>query len=161
MPMGKWRCGQCGAILPPRLSSCSECGTVRQADPASTPVRFCRFDGGELDALGFCVKGNGFPWPMKCPFVCPHCRGPLAWNGGCDRCRGSDTPEDRDTWTFVGDLYEPIGNPASAFYGHHVRRYKGPTPAPTRAEVDASLRELRVRLAQIESQRTGETVPNR
>jgi hypothetical protein len=160
MPTGSWRC-HCGAILPPRLSSCSECGTVRQAAAPTSPVRRCRFDGGELDALGFCLKGSGFPWPMPCPFVCPHCRGPLSWNGACDRCRGSDTPEDRDTWTFTGDYYEPVGDPTDPSYGHHVRRYKGPTPAPTRAEVAGYLRELRERLAKIAAKQAGEAAPDR
>ena len=109
---GNWRC-QCGAVLSARSSACSECGTVKPV-ATTTPARRCPFDGGEFDALGFCARGNGFPWPLQCPFVCPHCRGPLAWNGGCDRCRGSDTPEERDTWTFTGDYYEPVGDRPTA-----------------------------------------------
>ena len=153
---GSWRC-QCGAVLLPRSSVCSECGTVKPV-ATTTPARRCPFDGGELDALGFCARGNGFPWPLKCPFVCPHCRGPLAWNGGCDRCRGSDTPEERDTWTFTGDYYEPVGDPADPSYGHHVRRYKGPSPVPTRAAVDAYLSELRARL---EASQVPDSLPRR
>jgi hypothetical protein len=155
-----WRC-QCGSILPARTASCPECGTVRPAATPGPPVRHCRFDGGELDALGFCARGNGFPWPMKCPFVCPHCRGPLSWNGGCDRCRGSDTPEDRETWTFTGDYYEPVGDQADPSYGHHVRRYKGPTPVPTRAEIAGYFQEFRDRLDAIAAKRAGEAAPDR
>jgi hypothetical protein len=95
------------------------------------------------------------------PLCLPRVSRPLAWNGACDRCRGSDTPEERDTWTFPGDYCEPVGDPTDPSYGHHVRRYKGPTPAPTLTEVDGYLQELRERLAKITAKQASEAAPDR
>ena len=97
-------------------------------------MRACPFDGGELDLLGFCATGDGFPWTVKCPWVCTRCRRPLAWNGGCHDCKGSATPWDRATWRFEGDYYEAVteGPAIRALHPVRPRRDGGPVP-PTRS----------------------------
>ena len=102
-------------------------------------MRACPFDGGELDSLGFCATGDGFPWTVKCPWVCTRCRRPLAWNGGCHKCKGSATPWDRATWRFEGDYYEAVTE--GPRYGHYIRCARGATAAPSADTVAGYLGE--------------------
>lgn len=63
--------------------------------------------------------------------VCPFCRGLLDWDGGCSQCYGSNTPQDRNTWTFPGHRYER--------QGLHWEEIDGPRKACTREEHKAAL----------------------
>ena len=111
-----WACPSCEAKNKPRAVECENCGSERPttATPkGQLPVR-CWFDGGRLDAQGFCSEGQGFPIGIRCPFVCPRCRQCLEWSGACSSCYGSVTPADRATWTCPGARYETHdddGNP--------------------------------------------------
>jgi hypothetical protein len=69
----------------------------------------CPYDGASLDYRGLCELGRGYPGSMRCPFVCPHCRKRLGWDGGCAHCYGTTTGK-RDEWNFPGDCYELRGN---------------------------------------------------
>jgi hypothetical protein len=122
-------------------------GIVRPASSAPAAVRLCPFDGGELDALGFCATGDGFPWTLKCPWVCSRCRRALSWNGGCDGCKGSATPSDRATWRFEGDYYEPVDTGPQ--YGHYLRRSRGPAAAPSVDDVAGYIAALRAVVGRI------------
>lgn len=105
-----------------------------KSDPTPTattrePLMVCPYDGAVLRTDRVCPKGGGYPLGEPCPFVCPICRQPLGWHGGCFRCFGSRNG--RDGWTFPGDkyeLYDDTGQPITD--GHHwVRVLKGPQRA--------------------------------
>jgi hypothetical protein len=78
-----WTC-PCGVLNTRRRRSCSSCGARRERPTNAV------------------VESN----KTACPFVCPLCRGPLDWQGGCARCHGCTTGNKPD-WTFPGDRYEP------------------------------------------------------
>lgn len=100
-----------------------------------------------MAADGFCMAGNGYPLGTACPFVCPICRQPLDWSGGCVSCHGCTTGK-REDWTFPGDGYythevdgKQIGD------GHHwVKGQDGPRPAATLAESQAAVRKIKAML---------------
>ena len=62
---------------------------------------------------------------VRPPYVCPLCRHPLTWEGGCESCHGTSTGR-REEWTFPGDRYELEA-------GHFVK-VAGPRRAMTSAE---------------------------
>jgi len=65
--------------------------------------------------------------------ACPHCRGPLDWDGGCNRCHGCTTGRKED-WTFPGDKYE--------LQKGHWQRVEGPRRACTPEENAAGFAKL-------------------
>ncbi len=105
-----WIC-QCGNRNGRRATACSECGRASAVGgttaklTASAVPRECPADGAILEANGLCPRGRGFPATMRCPFVCPLCRQPLDWDGGCPACHGC-TSALRQDWSFPGDRYE-------------------------------------------------------
>ena len=72
---------------------------------------------------------------MNCPFVCPLCRNPRMWSGGCFYCHGTSTGR-REDWAFPGDRYELDG-------GHFVK-VCGPRRACSVEENAAGFAALRV-----------------
>lgn len=75
-------------------------------DPASSTERvLCIAHGVELRHDGWCRLGQAYATNAACPFVCPICRGPLDWTGGCVKSHGCTTGN-RNDWTFPGDRYE-------------------------------------------------------
>jgi hypothetical protein len=158
---------------------------------SSTKPRFCAYhpelghDAVRLEEpLGWCSFGLGYPshwtrppervfgdmergrFPLRCPVVCPRCRHPLSWNGACDHCRGSDTPNDPRTWYFTGDYDDAEWTEkAGPAYGHYQKIY-GPRPFSTETEVMDSVqefhrvvRELSVRLSVSETHRQNPPSP--
>lgn len=101
----RWTC-ECAALNPATATACDACGLIRPLVALRTLTRVCPSDDETLRADGFCVRGHGYPLDLRCPFACTHCRGPLTWSGGCHRCHGSVTAQDRPTWTVPGDRYE-------------------------------------------------------
>ena len=94
----------------------------------------CRIHTIPLDDAGYCAVAQAW-WVPR--FACPGCRGWLWDNGYCERC----TPQ---TSTFPGDYFEQRWDAdAGREYGHFVRVSRGPTPAPTREQVDAFVAELK------------------
>lgn len=84
---------------------------------------------------------------VSCPFACPQCRGSLTWDGGCDRCHGSDTPQDPDTWTFPGDRYDAVGVDPRKLEGHYTKRAPGPRPVARLREVAGVMAQIKRDLA--------------
>jgi hypothetical protein len=72
---------------------------------SSTERVLCITHGVELRHDGWCPLGQAYATNAPCPFVCPVCRGPLDWVGGCVKCHGCTTGNKED-WTFPGDRYE-------------------------------------------------------
>lgn len=114
-----WACPSCDAKNKPRAVECEACGNERPlgATPKGQLPAGCWFDGGRLDAQGYCPTGQGFPIGLRCPFFCPICHQRLEWSGACHACHGSATASDQRTWTFPGARYEthevagtPIGD---------------------------------------------------
>jgi len=70
--------------------------------------------------------------------VCTLCRGPLDWDGGCNRCHGC-TSGRREDWTFPGNKYELDKG--------HWHRVCGPRKALTPAEVKQLMADVRRQLA--------------
>ena len=112
-----WKC-TCGASNPNLRQTCDNCGGERPlaGGAPKAPLR-CIYDGTQLDALGFCLEGNGFPTSLRCPFACPFCRQPLEWSGACFQCFGTATRRQHDSWAFPGARHEthddegqPIGD---------------------------------------------------
>jgi hypothetical protein len=137
----RWTCRQCQANNSWIEKVCEACGQERGVgtqEPAAG--RACLIDGGMLDARGWCRAGDGYPIDMKCPFVCPLCRAPLSWSGGCDTCKGTGTPAaPRERWAFPGDRYE-------IRLGHYVK-VDGPRRACSVEENKAGLARVRAVLA--------------
>lgn len=132
----------------------------------------CPHDGATLTAERFCARGRGYPYltyqavvledgdaavrllATPCPFVCPLCRKPLAWDGRCDHCHGCTTGR-RDDWTFPGDRYdlfddkgEPLAD-RSESGGQHWIKTQGPRAAVSPTENAENMRMLRRVLARI------------
>lgn len=114
-----WICPGCDAKNKPRAVECEHCGTERPAGatPKGQLPLVCWYDGGRLDAQGYCSTGEGFPVGVLCPFFCPICQHRLQWSGACHACHGSSTASDHTTWTFPGARHEthdvtgtPIGD---------------------------------------------------
>lgn len=129
--MAYWICSGCGVRNREQDDRCEECGIraaprgQRAAEDEEVERRTCAC-GGSLDARGFCGRGNGFPMVVRCPFVCPRCRYPLHWDGGCESCRGTSTAR-REDWAFPGDRYELEA-------GHYVKVAGGPRSACSSVE---------------------------
>lgn len=105
------------------------------------PLTVCPADHTTLRGDGWCATGQGYPLEWPCPFACPMCRGPLSWDGGCERCHGCTTGE-RVDWTFPGDRYDthdddgqPLGD------GRHWVKIDGPRAVlpPDQAKEQAQL----------------------
>ena len=137
--------------------------------------RRCLVDGGLVEAdgerAGWCLTARAYAVAYHvrvvtdeghklerarqtaAPFVCPHCRARLTWDGGCDRCFGSATPRDRETWTFPGDRYDLAmvpredGTPGGTPEGHYERVALGPRPVASEAVALAALAEIQRMLA--------------
>jgi hypothetical protein len=92
----------------------------------------CRIHKIALDSTGWCERALAW-WVPK--FRCPHCAGPLWDNGYCANC----TPKRHE---FPGDYFEQRWEPGPQ-WGHYVRVYAGPTPAPSHDEVAGYLAELK------------------
>lgn len=100
--------------MPRRKSSATETADAAGSDATFT-LGLCAADGAETAPDGWCPRGEGYaltvrtaqgkPLEVVCPFVCPTCRGPLGWEGGCRRCHGS-ARLDPATWTYPGDTWE-------------------------------------------------------
>jgi hypothetical protein len=105
----------------------SEPGDSNGASNESGPRR-CAADGTVLHAGGqrdgWCSTARAFAVAYQvaingaegqrviqgatpCPYWCPECRGRLEWSGACHRCHGTRTPDDKTSWTFPGDRFEP------------------------------------------------------
>lgn len=139
----EWICGECGNIN--TRKECVKCDARRPPESTALvptiggpPARFfkqayCQFDGASLDERGWCAGGNGYPVTAGQPDVCPFCRQPLDWSGGCVSCHGSFTPEDHYTWTFPGARYETHDEKGHAIGDgqHWVLQAKGPRRACT------------------------------
>jgi hypothetical protein len=96
----------------------------------------------ELRGDGWCPIGDAYATNAPCPFVCPICRGPLNWTGGCNACHGCTTG-DRADWTFPGDRYErDKKNP-----GHYVQVLKAGRAACTPRENIAAMQIVQAVLA--------------
>jgi len=110
--------------------------TARRGSETGESASVC-LCGETLTGSGRCPNTGLYSRAISCPFVCPICRGPLDWVGGCERCHGSVDSGDRDTWTFPGDRYE---HQACSWV-----RIDGPRKACTRAEnLEAITMVLRV-----------------
>lgn len=126
---------------------------------------WCVYDGAILDTLGdrrgWCPEGKGYAlayrvWVIDdagskteqsrevlCPFACPICYAPLSWDGGCDRCHGSRTSQDRETWTFPGARYELARD------RHYRWVAAGPRPVARESEVSAIIAGMKRDLAKL------------
>jgi len=112
---------------------------ARYLDPRPDDTH-CRIHRVPLDATGYCVNAEAW-WVPK--FRCPHCAGPLWDNGYCPTC----TPRTR---MFPGDYFEQRWEPGSGReWGHYVRVYAGPTPAPSDADIAGYLAELKALIPQV------------
>jgi len=87
-----------------------------------------------LFASGLCSATGGYPATSSCPLACPICRGPLGWDGGCERCHGC-TSGQREDWAFPGDRYELDKG--------HWQKVDGPRKACTPEENAAGFARLR------------------
>lgn len=121
------------------------------------PTGYCVTGGGYPVGLDYRVIQTGQrPDPDRLeewrrwdtPFACPMCNTPgredaarvqLDWDGGCMRCKGSRTPQDRTTWTFPGSRYDHDGR------GHWAKTVTGPQPCVTDAEWETAVGRFRVR----------------
>ena len=124
-------CPECSRTFKGR--ECKACG-FKVAEPdrsgKSAPKR-CPC-GSALMASGKCEETGNYPANLNHPpFVCPFCRSPLDWQGGCVHCYGSATSADRTTWTFPGDDYEVSGP-------HRVKVVSGPRKCCTPAQSHAA-----------------------
>ena len=127
-----WTCPGCEAKNKARAVECENCGIerpIRGTTPAGQFPASCWYDGGRLDAQGYCPQREGFPVGVRCSFFCPLCRQRLEWSGACSHCQGTNTR--LEDWTFPGDRYEthdefgkPIGDGQ-----HWVLIAKGLRPA--------------------------------
>lgn len=139
-------------------NECPDCGWRAARAGSDKPVRMIPARehcdcGAALYASGLCAEAGGYPataaltwWqdyehalPQVYRFTCPHCRGPLDWSGGCERCHGCTTGR-RDDWAFPGDRYE-------LEKGHWQCVASGPRPACPPAANAAGLAEVRALLA--------------
>lgn len=136
-----WQCG-CGADNGQRAKVCRDCGGERPKRERAALT--CPYDGSVLGLQGICQAGKGYPLGVPCPFVCPRCRHPLDWSGGCLSCYGSPTPQDRATWTFPGarhDTHDDEGRPIGDGQ-HWVKTAEPDRPAMTPEQSGAKAREL-------------------
>lgn len=147
-----WRCAACGAYNASAHDECEGCGLARSrsAPPSASEqvqARRCPVDGGPLEAIGWCERGQGYPAGMVCPFACPLCRQALTWDGRCFACYGCTTGR-REDWTIPGDRYELAGG--------HWRKVEGPQAClsadENRARLTSLVRELADRLAPVSAQ---------
>ena len=142
-----WRCAACGAYNASAHDECEGCGLARSrsAPPSASEqvqARRCPVDGGPLEAIGWCERGQGYPAGMVCPFACPLCRQALTWDGRCFACYGCTTGR-REDWTIPGDRYELAGG--------HWRKVEGPQAClsadENRARLTSLVRELAEQMA--------------
>jgi hypothetical protein len=115
--------------------TCEGCGAERPALPAIPSTSM-------LPALRPVLAA--YPAQTPCPFACPICRAPLAWDGGCDACHGC-TSGRREDWTFPGDRYELDDG--------YWRKVSGPRQACTPAENAAGFAAVRAILAKGDEQK--------
>jgi hypothetical protein len=107
-------------------------GRAPYLEPRTTDTR-CRIHKGPLDETGFCASAHAW-WVPR--FACPGCHGWLWDNGFCPSC----TPR---TKTFPGDYFEQNWDPDSGReWGHYVRVYAGPSPAPDAITISGYMAEL-------------------
>src|SRR4030095_13944351 len=104
--------GECGAVNE-GARACEACGRERPASPGGftpPPLRRCAGHGGGVvlvrgpgpaGSAAWCPVAREYSLGAPCPFVCPVCRGPLEWHGGCYRCFGSASGR-REDWAFPG-----------------------------------------------------------
>jgi hypothetical protein len=150
-----WTCPGCAKTNPTKARFCAGCGTETGARQAETTARtrpeprsadrasyldprehdtHCRIHKIALDATGFCEFGQSW-WVPK--FRCPECAGPLWDNGYCATC----TPQRK---VFPGDYFEQRWDArAGREWGHFVRVYQGPSPAPSAIEIAGYVAQLR------------------
>jgi len=129
-------CPNCSRMF--KGKGCKLCGWQVPAETAPTrPPRTLCDCGASLLASGLCSAAGGYPATSSCPLACPICRGPLAWDGGCERCHGCTTGR-REDWTFPGDRYELDKG--------HWQRVDGPRKACTPAQNAAGFAQLRAAL---------------
>jgi hypothetical protein len=128
-------CPDCSSFYGGRKCACGyappKLGTINPSE--GTGPMLCPLDGAILGDLGYCHKGQGYPFTIPCPFVCPLCRGALDWTGGCGACHGTNTGE-RSRWSFPGDGYythDPEGRRIGD--GKHYVKQQGPRPAAEKA----------------------------
>jgi len=146
-------CPRCGAPLgDPTL--CEQCAWT--ASPAAAelgratrcPVHHVALEQGPGPAgsRAWCPVAGRYSVAAPCPFACPHCRGPLDWQGGCDRCHGAPMGQ-RAEWTFPGDRYDrtdDLGHPLGDGWHWYVTS-RGPRPAsppPDWRQLEATLARL-------------------
>lgn len=144
MDATSWTCRNCHGSNAAEWTICEGCGGVREAVEvplAPPPKRKCTSCGVVLLASGLCSAKGGYSSAMACPHACPICRGPLAWDGGCDRCHGC-TSGKREDWTFPGDRYELDKG--------HWQRVDGPRKACTPDENVAGFAAIRVLLSKVD-----------
>jgi len=130
-----WLC-RCTKKNAGRAQFCPACGERRPelSSPGQPAQRkrgtVCPYDGAVLRDDGFCPDGDGYPYGLPCPFVCPVCRQRLEWAGGCRACHGA-LHGSREEWKFPGDrydLFDDAGQPLGD--GQHWRLVRpGPAPA--------------------------------
>ena len=101
-----------------------------------------------LLASGLCSATGGYPASARCPHACPICRGPLGWEGGCERCHGCTTGQ-REDWTFLGDRYELDKG--------HWQKVDGPRKACTPEQNAAGFAAIRTLLGRVDYLRRGRT----
>ena len=143
-----WHCG-CGTENGQRAKVCRDCGGERPRKERA--ALSCPYDGAVLGIQGICPEAHGYPVGMVCPFVCPRCRHPLDWSGGCLGCYGSPTPQDRATWRFPGarhDTHDDEGVPLGDGQ-HWVKTADPDRPAMTPEQSGAKAKELAGLLAMI------------
>lgn len=123
-----------------RGRTCHICQWSAEGDHSTRPPRSVCDCGARLLTSGTCAATGGYPATAACSIACPMCRGPLAWDGGCERCHGCLTGR-REDWTFPGDRYE--------LEAGHWRRTEGPRRACSLEETAAGFAILRARLGRI------------
>ena len=133
-----WTC-PCGALNGRGDRACGACGESRAGhvplEPEAPRSRRLTCDcGASLLASGLCSATGGYPATSSCPLACPICRGPLAWDGGCERCHGCTTGR-REDWAFPGDRYELDKG--------HWQRVDGPRKACTPEQNAAGFAAIR------------------
>jgi hypothetical protein len=147
-----WTCVGCAKSNPGKARFCGECGAEHATAERAAQTRpeprspdrasyldprehdtHCRIHKIALDPTGYCARAEAY-WVPK--FRCPHCAGPLWDNGFCPTC----TPK---TQIFPGDYFEQRWEAnAGREWGHFVRVYAGPSPAPSALEIAGYVKEL-------------------
>ena len=154
-----WVCPSCEAKNKPRAVECENCGTERPsaATPKGQLPAACWYDGGRLDAQGFCPAGRGFPVGIRCPFFCSVCGHRLDWSGACATCCGSRTASDRATGPFGAryETHDAMGRPVGDGQ-HWVKAAEAASRACTPADNRAGFAEVQRILAGSPAGRTVE-----